>query len=324
MERAAMTMLSLQAVTRSYKAPKAKRRKRDAPTKRVGISAVTLNANPGELIALLGPNGSGKSTLLRLAATLDNPGAGKLRIFDQDPQTAALTGIRRRLGVVFQTPCLDPLLTVRENLTLHASLYERVESATEQRMLTLADQLGITDRLNERVATLSGGLARRADLARALMTQPKLLLLDEPEAGLDADSREAFTRVIQDYINDHDACALLATHHLDTAERASRVVMLHEGVVVADAPPADLRDKLGPARLRIDPAHQDAALAAAPSLTLTPSAGELILESDPATLADFAASLTRAKVPFRIGPPTLFDVYTHLVGQPINWSRESP
>ena len=204
----------------------------------VALERVSLDIRAGSSVALVGPNGSGKSTLLGLLAGLATPDGGAIEL-----GTAA--GRAARVGVVHQRSALDPILTVRENLALHAGLCGLKRSASRERIRALAQRVGLTDRLHDRVSTLSGGLARRCDLARALLHEPGVLLLDEPTAGLDAASRRAFVELLDAERRERSMTVIHATHHADEAEWADRVVMLDRGRISADAPPAEMLAPLG-------------------------------------------------------------------------------
>ena len=148
------------------------------------LAGLTFEVQPGELFGLLGPNGGGKTTLFRIVTTLMPPSAGSAAVLGHDTASEP-EAVRRSLGVVFQQPALDAELTVRENLRFHGVLVGLSGAALDDRIGALLDVFGLSDRAGDRVKTLSGGLARRADLARGLLHRPALLLLDEPTTGLD-------------------------------------------------------------------------------------------------------------------------------------------
>lgn len=278
---------------------------------RTALDGVSLTVHRGEWLALLGPNGSGKSTLLRLIATMDRPDSGGMSVLNADPAgpRGALRDLRARLGVVFQRPGLDALLTVRENLMLQGALLGIVRSEAESRVRNVAGALGIIDRLSSRVSTLSGGLARRADLARALLSEPELLLLDEPTAGLDLDARAA----LLDLLDQRRLAALrpftiiMTTHLMDEAERATRVALMHAGRLIAEGKPAELRRALG-GNVVVTRA-ESAGILESSGLTLTRSTPEAVGAGSPDAVEKAAVALARASVPFTVGPPTLADVY---------------
>ncbi len=207
---------------------------------RVALQNFSLQATD-QTIALLGPNGSGKSTLLNVIAQTLKPDSGEI---------IAPTS-RRDLSVVFQTPALDTLLTVRENLIVAGALHDLAKAEIESRINLIVSDLGIEDRLNDQVRYLSGGLARRADLARALVPQPKVLLLDEPTTGLDIDARQIFWNTLANTRARHPMTTLIATHITDEATHADRVLMIRQGQLVQDNTPTALTASLGAKIIRI-------------------------------------------------------------------------
>lgn len=282
---------------------------------RTALGSVTLRIERGRFVALLGPNGSGKSTLLRILATLDAPDSGTLAIFGAAPRDA-LREVRAGLGVVFQRPALDPLLTVRENLVNHAALFGMRRSAANDAALASAARLRVDDRLEDRVGSLSGGLQRRVDLARAFLSAPRLLLLDEPTTGLDPDARESFLDALETLRRETGATIVLSTHLMDEAERADRVVLLAEGAIVGDDAPGALRESLGGAVLRVS-AGEGATLDALP-LRVLRREREVLASGDSDDIANAARALAARGVPFSFGPPTLGDVYSARAGRALH------
>ena len=268
---------------------------------RVALDGLTLESDQ-EMLALLGPNGAGKSTLMGVIAQTIRPDAGE-RIAPRS---------RAGLSIVFQTPALDTLLTVRENLRVSGALHGVARRTIEERAEALTTELGIHDRLDEQVRHLSGGLARRADLARALMAHPSVLLLDEPTTGLDIDTRRSFWIAMERIRSQLGMTVLLATHLIDEAERADRVAMISHGRCVEIGTPDELRRHLGDRVLRIGSNEDqtlERAMEWAKSVGVTahrtegsvmiPDAGTELLEQCP--LEDVALTLA---------PPTLEDAYS--------------
>jgi ABC-2 type transport system ATP-binding protein len=288
----------------------------------VGVCGVSLCIPRGETVALLGPNGSGKSTLLGMLATIDAPDRGTVTIdgitLGADAPHGERALARARLGVVFQTHVLDPLLTVRENLLIGASLYAIADAAT--RIDRLLGTLRVADRAHDRVGTLSGGLARRADLARALLHDPAVLLLDEPTTGLDPEARADLLDTLDDLASGTDAPAILHTTHLtDEAERSDRVLILQGGRIVREGSPADLRASLGDRTLVLERDGDTDDRSRLEALGLGVRAGD-----DRRTIASLpddegAARIVRTLLDenrrFRVGPPSLDDVYGATVGR---------
>ncbi|GAB5495397.1 MAG: ATP-binding cassette domain-containing protein [Phycisphaerales bacterium] len=218
-------MITLTGVSKTYS--------KDAG--RPALAGVSLSFQAGEMVAVLGPNGAGKSTLLGMLSGILAPTAGSV---EGSPICS----------VVLQQTSLDKLLTVRENARVFASVYGVSSERLAVRIDEFAKALGLTERLDDRVGTLSGGLARRADLLRALMVGPELLLLDEPTAGLDRDSAPEIIAQIRALRDRHGIAVVMVTHTMDEAEAADRVLILHDGRVVLDDAPSSLlapmRDQL--------------------------------------------------------------------------------
>ncbi len=210
---------------------------------RRALDQVSFSVAADEFIAVLGPNGGGKTTLFRIIATLATPVEGRVLVFGDDVR-ADRARVRHHLGVVFQAPALDVKLTLGENLLHHGHLHGLSGKSLRQAIDASLAQLDISDRRRDLVESLSGGLRRRAELAKVMLTQPRLLLLDEPTTGLDPIAREAFWRIIGD-LRAQTRCAILCTTHLlDEAEACDRVVILDKGHIVADGDPAQLRSHI--------------------------------------------------------------------------------
>ena len=193
------------------------------------IGPLTLRVRRGERVAVIGSNGSGKSTLIHLASGASAPTAGFVRWFGGTPIKEACG----RIGVVFQSPALDPLLTVRETFDISGRLLRMHSEHATRRAAVLSRLLGIEDRVDDRIGTLSGGLARRVDLARAVMHEPELLLLDEATAGLDDRSSTSFQDML-DCLSNEGVAIVAATHHPDEIRQAGRVVEMADGCIRSD------------------------------------------------------------------------------------------
>jgi ABC-2 type transport system ATP-binding protein len=211
---------------------------------REALSGVSFSIARGEIFGFLGPNGGGKTTLFKLLSTLVKIQSGSARILGHDlsGQTAA---VRRRLGVVFQHPSLDGKLTVAENLAYHGHLYGITGARLAERSAAMLERLGLSARARDLVETLSGGLQRRVELAKALLPEPELLLLDEPSTGLDPAARREFFNYLA-HLREHEGVTVvLTTHYMEEAERCDRIAILHRGKLVALAPPAELKSEVG-------------------------------------------------------------------------------
>ncbi|MGD9648194.1 MAG: ATP-binding cassette domain-containing protein [Pirellulales bacterium] len=211
---------------------------------RLALDDLSLAVHAGECFALVGPNGSGKSTLFRLLSTLVPPQRGTIRLLGHDVarETAA---VRLEIGVVFQAASLDRQLSVRENLNHQGHLYGLRGAALRGRVDEELARFGLVDRAGQRAATLSGGLRRRAELAKALLHRPRLLLLDEPSTGLDPAVRVELWERLDELARRDGVTVVLTTHLLDEASRADRVAILDAGRLVALDAPDDLRRTIG-------------------------------------------------------------------------------
>jgi ABC-2 type transport system ATP-binding protein len=153
--------------------------------------------------------------------------------------------IQRRMGVVFQHPSVDEKLTVRENLETHGNLYGMRGKLLRERIAEMLARVGLSDRARDRVETLSGGLRRRTELAKALLHKPELLLLDEPSTGLDPGARREFNDYLAQLRRNDGVTVVLTTHYMEEAERCDRIAILNEGTMVAIAPPGELKEQIG-------------------------------------------------------------------------------
>jgi ABC-2 type transport system ATP-binding protein len=222
----------------------------EAAVKRYGtlpaLDGLDLSIAAGEAFGLLGPNGAGKTTLVRLLATLASPDSGRLSVGGHDTVTEAAE-VKRLIGVVFQENNLDRELTPRQNLSFHARLH-RIDAADEAVAAMLA-RLGLAERADRPVNGLSGGMRRRLVIGRALLTRPRVLLLDEPTTGLDPAIRRDLWALIRD-IRDQGCTVVLTTHYVEEAENlCGRVGIIDRGRLVAIGSPAELTARFGAARL---------------------------------------------------------------------------
>jgi ABC-2 type transport system ATP-binding protein len=210
---------------------------------RAALDGVTLEVPAGSLFGLLGPNGGGKTTLFQILATLLPHTSGRVEVTGLGLPGAA-AAVRERIGVVFQAPSLDRFLTVRENLVHQGHLYGISGSRLDGRIRACLELVALSDRAGEAVATLSGGMKRRVEVAKALLHEPGLLLLDEPTTGLDPNAR----RDLWDHLSalrDGGVTCLVTTHLLEEAERCDRIAILDHGRVVAEGAPEELRATVG-------------------------------------------------------------------------------
>ena len=210
----------------------------------VALSGVSFQVEAGEIFGLLGPNGGGKTTLFRILSTLVVPQSGRANVLGHD-LAGARSQVRERLGVVFQNPSVDGKLTVLENLRYHGLLYGIAGPDLRARAHAALENLGLADRADDLVETLSGGLRRRVELAKGLITDPDLLILDEPSTGLDPGARIDLWRYLRSLRERRGTTILLTTHLMDEAEQCDRLAILDGGRIVATGTPDSLRKRIG-------------------------------------------------------------------------------
>jgi ABC-2 type transport system ATP-binding protein len=212
------------------------------------VDGVSFQAAAGEFVALLGPNGAGKTTLFQLLSGLFVPDSGRIEIMGHDMRRDPVPALAK-LGIVFQQPTLDLELTVTGNLLFHAGLHGIPRAVAKARIENELARLGLADRAHDKTAQLSGGNRRRVELARALLHQPRVWLMDEPTVGLDPGSRSELLKLIVSLRAERAVAVLWATHLCDEVPNADRVIVLHHGKVLADTTPAGLVAKAGAATI---------------------------------------------------------------------------
>jgi lipooligosaccharide transport system ATP-binding protein len=208
----------------------------------VAVNGIDVDVHPGEAFGFLGPNGAGKSSTMRMIGCVSPPSAGTLRILGQDPVRDG-TRIRARLGVCPQQDSLDPELTVTENLTVYARYFGIARSVARERAAELLDFVQLSERAADKVEPLSGGMKRRLTIARALVNEPDLVLLDEPTTGLDPQARHlVWERLFR--LKQRGVTLVLTTHYMDEAEQlCDRLVVMDKGKIVAEGSPRQLIDE---------------------------------------------------------------------------------
>jgi ABC-2 type transport system ATP-binding protein len=214
--------------------------------KRKALDNVGFSVSQGSFSVLLGLNGAGKSTLFCLITRLFATQRGTIRIFGFDVNRAPTQALRR-LGVVFQARTLDLDLTVRQNLSYHAALHGISGQETKLRAALVLDQVGMPGHTHDKARDLSGGQMRRVEIARALLHRPRMLLLDEPTAGLDIKARADILKHVRGLVAREDIGVLWATHLIDEIEPDDNVVVLHEGKVLDRGNASEIAARAGTA-----------------------------------------------------------------------------
>jgi ABC-2 type transport system ATP-binding protein len=286
---------------------------------REALAGLTFDVREGEIFALLGPNGGGKSTLFRILATILSPTAGTARVLGCDVRTAPRE-VRRHIGVVFQHASVDGKLTVEENLRHQGHLYGLRGRDLSVRIDGLLDRFGLTDRRGDLVERLSGGLARRAELAKGLLPRPAVLLLDEPSTGLDPGARRDLLQYLRRVRDEDGMTVVVTTHYLEEAERCDRVGVIDRGHLVALDAPAALTAAVGGDVVVVQPTDVDSLRAKVRerfgldgvrvdgTLRLEHARGHELVRDLVNAFPDDVHSIT-------FGKPTLEDVFVRLTGR---------
>ena len=217
----------------------------------LAVDGVNLNIRANSTYALLGPNGAGKTTTMSILTTLIEPTAGSAKIFGLDVVRQA-NDVRNRIGVTFQETVLDDELTGRQVLDFHGRLYSQNRKQRQLKITDLLTTVELEDAADRRVKTYSGGMKRRLELARGLMTEPDLLFLDEPTLGLDPQNRANIWAYIRDLKARKGITIMMTTHYMEEAEQlADCVGIIDQGQIVTEGTPGDLIDQMGADAIRM-------------------------------------------------------------------------
>jgi ABC-2 type transport system ATP-binding protein len=289
----------------------------------VALDGVSLDIRPNELFALLGPNGAGKTTLIHILCTLLRPDSGAVTLAGFDVVRQPMK-VRRHLGVVFQEPSVDDRLTVFENLNFHGLVYQVPAATRRKRIDELLKLVELEDWRHALVRSLSAGMKRRVEIARALIHDSAVLVLDEPTSGLDAQSRERIWAYLMRLRRERALTIIVTTHYIEEVEGCDRVCIIDRGRVLAVDAPAALKAAHGRELIRAIP--EDAATAAAiraayPAATAGGD-GAIVIEaggdaSPEAFLKQFGSRLRRLS----IDSPSLESVFLSLTGREL---RDQP
>jgi ABC-2 type transport system ATP-binding protein len=288
------------------------------------VEGLDLEIAPGEIYGFLGPNGAGKSTTVRMLCTLLAPSGGSASVAGYDVATEA-GSVRLRIGAALQEVALDPKQTGAELLRLQGLLYGLPKRGLDRRVEQLGELIDLGDALGRRIATYSGGMRRRLDLAAALVHNPEILFLDEPTTGLDPVSRVRVWAEVRRLNEDLGMTIFLTTQYLEEAdELAHRVGIIDHGRMVAEGTPTDLKRSVGADLIiaRVDGVAADvaASLDRVPEVRGVEAHGnELVIatEDGSAAISPVAVALASCEVKVRdltLRTPTLDDVFLDLTG----------
>ena len=209
------------------------------------VDGISLTVHEGEIFALLGPNGAGKTTTISMLTGLLAPTSGSANVAGFDVKREPLK-VRQQIGVVFQQPSVDDLLSGRENLEMHALLYNVPAKGRKERIDEMISLVGLEDRQHARIKEYSGGMRKRLEIARGILHRPKVLFLDEPTTGLDPQTRQHIWEYIRKMSKLEGTTIVFTTHYLEEAEQfAERVAIIDRGKIIATGKPHELVNELG-------------------------------------------------------------------------------
>ncbi|MEE3275601.1 MAG: ATP-binding cassette domain-containing protein [Actinomycetota bacterium] len=297
----------------------------------LAVDGIDLSVSKGEVFGFLGPNGAGKSTTVRMLTTLLRPTGGWARIDGHDVVGSA-AAVRRIIGVALQDASIDPLMTGTELMRLQAVLHGIPRSEAKRRCSELLARVGLTGAAGRRVATYSGGMRRRLDLALSLVHEPSILFLDEPSAGLDPTSRLALWDEVRRLNRELGTTVFLTTQYLEEAdELAGRIAIIDRGRLVREGSPEALKATVGSPTLRVDvdPEFLDATrqvLAGfGPDRPAREGRVSIGLDGGAARVAEVVRALDDAGVPvthLELDAPSLDDVFADATGRRLEGADE--
>ena len=281
------------------------------------LRGVDIRIAPGEMFALLGPNGAGKTTLFSILATLRAPTSGHARVLGRDV-VLERDAIRREMGIVFQEPAIEQRLTVRDNLVLMGLLYGLSAGSARKRATEVLAQLGISGIADRRALQISGGQRRKLELARALVTDPRILFLDEATLGLDVDARRIFWGQVR-ALADAGRTVFFTTHYMEEADVADRIALIDYGLIVALGTPRELKARLGGGIVSLETEDDARARAWLADRGLAPEPGLkgiVLTHADPsAVLPEILRSLPVRVERAEVHAPSLADVFLKMTGR---------
>ncbi len=290
------------------------------------VRGVNFEVAIGEVFGFLGPNGAGKTTTINMLCTLAKPTSGEARVAGHDVVTER-DDVRRNIGLVFQDPTLDGYLTAAQNLELHAELYGVQSDLVQLRMRQVMEMVGLWERKDSPVATFSGGMRRRLEIARGLMHSPRVLFLDEPTIGLDPQTRRSIWSYIRELKEREEITIFMTTHYMDEAEWCDRIAIMDHGQIVALDSPETLKAGVGKDRVTIHTDDDEAAIAALGErfgIEARPSEGAVTfgVESGEAFVPRLFAESGIAIRSVSVSRPTLDDVFMSYTGTTIRDAEE--
>ncbi len=288
------------------------------------VDGISFDVLEGEVFAFLGPNGAGKSTTINMLCTLAHPTAGQVSVAGFDV-VARPKAVRRNIGLVFQDQTLDDRLTAQENLRFHAVLYRVPSEQVDARIARVLELVDLSDRRYDLVSEFSGGMARRLEIARALMHVPRVLFLDEPTIGLDPQTRTLMWEDVLRLREEAGVTVFLTTHYMDEAEYADRIAIIDHGRIVALDTPEALKAAIGADTVDLGTKDDQVAIAALKraGYTVEPVSGgaRVFVDNGENAVAALIETVGVPVVTVHVHQPTLDDVFLHYTGREIRESH---
>jgi len=285
------------------------------------VRGVTFSVAAGEIFGFLGPNGAGKTTTIKVLATLLRPTSGRASLAGYDV-VARPGDVRRSMGIVFQDPSLDNRLTAEQNLRFHAMLYGVPSREIEPRVAEVLAMVELSERRRALVATYSGGMKRRLEIARGLLHKPRVLFLDEPTLGLDLQTRNRIWEYVVDLRRREGVTVFMTTHYIEESEHCDRIAIIDGGRIVALDTPDALRRHVGGDVITItspDPPSLAREIAARFGGVARATDGHVVVELERGTefVPRVAAAFPQLVTAVAVKQPTLDDVFLKLTGHAI-------
>ncbi len=286
------------------------------------VDKVSFNVKKGEIFGFLGPNGAGKTTMVNMLCTLLNPTSGDATInnysINEDP-----LNVRKSIGIVFQESTLDNHLTVRENLYLHAKLYGLTNAEFNKKFYQIIKLVDLEDKLNKSVGQLSGGTKRRIEIARVLIHEPKILFLDEPTVGLDAQTRNKIWDYLLKVRKENNITIFLTTQYINEAEICDRISVIDHGEIIALDTPSNLKSIANKDTIEIQTNDNVKSLEEVknnfPNIFAKIIGKNIIIKSEKGEtfLPKVLDAITEEIVSINLTKPTLEDIFLELTGRQI-------
>ena len=291
--------------------------------KEPSVKGISFTAGKGEFFAFLGPNGAGKTTTISILTTTLSKTSGEVRIAGYDVENEARQ-VREHVGIIFQKPSLDPQLTAEENIRFHACLYgmygyrptfKLMPAEYRQRVLELAEVVGIQDALFKPIKKLSGGMQRKLEIIRSLIHTPEVLFLDEPTQGLDAVSRRSLWEYISGVRDQYGTTVFLTTHYIDEAENVDKVCIINHGEIAACSSPDELKQSLLRQELILDAENRAALTAELTALGLPYTLSGHVTVPYQGSAQEIISRIQTKLTVLRVHEPSLEDAYIEFLNK---------